>query len=264
MNADENTERYARVRELMDVVGAARCRITALGVGRVGASTLEQLVRHGVGTEPPGRIRMFDDDVVDWPNLIGTPYREAHAREATPKVEALAQVLRDIHSEVNLSYAAEKITEANLPTFIQIAGDSDLLLLSADNAPLMLKIADACHDRCPTIMALLGPKCDHAEIAFSLPGQTPPLAKTLGQRPRRRINGAQALGCDVSFCTSFLAALCLRLLLGDSKGSDIVPCFADAPLYVLGLRPSRFLFRTAPRDQVRSIVLIEAASLAAP
>ena len=105
-------------------------------------------------------------------------------------------------------------------------------------------------------MAAFGPRSDYAEVAFSLPNATPPLSTTMGRRTREGIRQPEALGCDTVWVASFVAALCIRLLLGGAKGSDLLPCYANTPLFILGLRRS-WVFENQPEDMARSIVLVQ-------
>jgi hypothetical protein len=90
-------------------------------------------------------------------------------------------------------------------------------------------------------------------VGFSIPRQTPSLAVTMGQRKRTRIEQPKALGCDTAYVCSFVTGLCLRLLLGDREGSELFPCYANAPLYLLGLRRT-WIFEQQPDDVVRSTI----------
>ena len=59
---------------------------------------------------------------------------------------------------------------------------------------------------------------------ISVDSQTPPLRTTLGNRRRQTIDKPQALGSDTAYIANLVASLCLRLLLGDAKGSELFPC----------------------------------------
>jgi len=209
-----------------------------------------QLGRHGVGTKPPGRLRLIDGDMVKRRNLVGTDYRVSHV--GMPKAEAAAGIIRDINPDVNITFWNRMVNTKDIPRIVDIAGQTDLLCLFADSFDLMLEIADVCNRICPQIMAIFGPRCDYAEIGFSIPNSTVPLTTTFGGRKRQAITKPQALGCDTAFVANFVAAVCLRLLIADAKGGDLLACFVDAPLHIMGLRPSG-VFDKQPPDVARTI-----------
>lgn len=228
--------------------------MTLIGQGSMGGPVGVQLARHGAGTRSPGRIRAIDGDVVELRNLIGTDYRVSHID--MPKAEAAASIIREINPSVNLSFWNHKLDAKDMPEIVALAHQTDLLGLFADEFGLMMEIADACHELCPQIAAIFGPRCDYAEVAFSVPRLTAPITTTLGQRKRQAIAEPQALGCDTAYVANFVSAVCLRLLLVSSKGNDLLDCFANAPLHIIGLRPS-WVFEKQPRDLVRSIYRVE-------
>ncbi len=219
----------------------------------MGQPTATQLVRHGVAAEPPGRIRLVDGDIVSARNLIGTEYRQGHIGMA--KVQAAGQIVQEINPEANVSCWNRMLTRADIPAVTEMAGRSDLLVLAADSFELMLEIARTCYSICPQVMAVFGPRADYAEVAFSLPRATCPIPAVMGKRKRQAISNPQALGCDTAYVCSFLAALCLRLLLGDARGNELLDCYANAPLFVLGLRRS-WIFSDLPQDTARTIVCV--------
>jgi hypothetical protein len=119
----------------------------------------------------------------------------------------------------------------------------------------MTEIAGAIGKSCPHVIAPMGERCDFAEVVFATQ-QTASLKKTLGKRSRSSIRSPRALGVDTVFVASYVASMCLRLLLGDAKGTNLcVPCHANAPLHVLGLRKS-WLFEKMPDSQSRSAVIV--------
>jgi hypothetical protein len=149
------------------------------------------------------------------------------------------------------------ITKDDIPDIVRLAKQSDLLGLFADSFDLMLEISKNCTDICPQIMAIFGPNADYAEIGFSLPGSTPPLEKTMGQRKRKTISKPSALGCDTAFVANYVAGICIRILLGKAKGHELIPCYANAPLQLIGLRKS-WIFKNQPQDIVRMIIHVQA------
>ena len=252
MKPDE--PRYGRINERIDVRILAVKRTTILGAGSMGQPISSQLARHGVAAQSPGRIRIIDGDAVNHRNLIGTDYRLEHLR--MPKVAAAANIIREIDDRVNVSYWNRRITEHDIPEIINLAKKSDLLCLAADSFELMLDVSDKCKNICPQVMAIFGPNADYAEVAFSLPGITPPLSRTLGNRKRQKLSKPTALGCDTVFISSFVTAVCLQILLGSSRDNGIVTCYGDAPLFVIGLRKV-WLFANQPNDVTRTVICVK-------
>lgn len=255
MNEYDFNSRYGRLVGLIDVRALAPKRVTIIGAGSMGQPISIQLARHGVATKAPGRIRLIDGDVVAKRNLIGTDYRLVHV--GRPKAEAAVSIINEINPDTNISYWNHMVTDDDIPQIVTFARQTDLLCLFADSFELMLEISKNCTDICPQIMAVFGPSADYAEIAFSLPRSTPSLEKTMGQRKRKTISKPTALGCDTAFVASFVAAICIRILLGKAKGHDLIPCYVNAPLLLVGLRRS-WIFKNQPQDIIRVIVYVQA------
>ena len=245
--------RYGRIAGLVNVDTLAIKRLTIIGLGSMGEPLASQTVRHGVATRSPGRLRLIDGDDVSPRNLIGTEYRLEHL--GVPKVQAAADIIREINDEANVSYWNQMVCQDDVPAIVDIVKQSDLLALCADSFELMLEISSRCAEICPQVMAVFGPNVEHAEVAFSVPGVTQPIAKTMGIRKRQAIAEPRGLGCDTAYVSSFVAAVCLRLLLGDTAGEQLITCYSNAPLFVLGLRRS-WIFADQPEEIARSIVRV--------
>ena len=257
MNSSELESRYGRIIDLVDVPALTAKRVTFVGLGSMGQPVATQLVRHGVGTGNQGRIRLTDGDHVELRNLIGTEYRMDHV--GMTKVEATASILHEINPDVQISLLPRRLESSDVSQLVEVARHSDLLAWFADDFQLLPVIAGQCYPICTMVTAFFGPRCDYAEVAFSVPDVTQPLGVTIGSRQRQAIRVPQALGCDTAFVTSFVAALCLRLLLGEGRGTELFPCYANAPLLAIGLRRD-WLFAQQPPDVVRSVFAIGAPS----
>lgn len=255
MSDNNYPERYGRIDKLIDVRALHSKRCTILGQGSMGQPITAQKARHGVGTVEPGRIRLIDGDVVSERNLVGTDYQLRHL--GMPKVTASASLVREANDQVHVSCWAHTVERGDIPQIVAFAQSSDLMGLFADSFELMLEIAEACYGICPLVAAAFGPNCDYAEVAFSVPGLTVPLTTSLGRRQRQTLHGPQALGCDTAYVANFVAGLCLRLLLGQDGGEQLLPCYANAPLFVLGLRPT-WIFAQQPPDLIRSVYCVGA------
>ena len=250
MRSHDVESRYGRLTDLVDPSALAPRRVILIGLGAMGHPVANQLARHGVGRSPPGQVWLIDGDRVSARNLIGTEYRTAHL--GMPKAQAAAEMITEINDEISVAYWDRMLTRDDVPEVAELARQSDLLGLLADSFEQMLEISDCCANLCPQVMAAFGPRADFAEVAFSVPGGRP-ISSVVGRRRREAIAKPRALGCDTAFVAAFVSSLCLRLLLGDAKGSELMTCYADAPLFLIGVRHS-WIFEDQPEDIVRIIV----------
>lgn len=250
----EVNSRYGRLTGLVDAKTLASKRVTIIGLGAMGHHIANQFIRHGVASATDGIIRLIDGDIVSERNLIGTEYLEKHI--SMPKAEAAAMIIREINSDANVLFWNHMITEKDMLAITQLASQSDLLCLFADSFDLMIEISKKCANICPILIAVFGENCNFAEVAFSLPGITSTLEQTMGKRKRTAISKPTALGCDTIYVASFVSAVCLRLLLGDAFGKDLIPCYANAPLFVIGLRKT-WIFENQPNDIARTIIHVK-------
>lgn len=254
---NENNElqsRYGRIKGIVNIASLSRKRVTLIGLGSMGQPISSQLARHGISTRLPGRIRLIDGDTVSPRNLIGTEYRLKHLNR--PKAVVAYEIIREIDKDVNVSYWNRNLKDSDIPHIVEMANMSDLLGLFADSFGLMLKISDRCYDTCPQVMALFGPNADYAEVAFSIPGTTCRISESIGKRERKAISEPTALGCDTAYISNFVASVCMRILLGDTQGSLLVPCYSNASLLIVGLRSS-WIFKNQPDDVLRTVVCVQ-------
>ncbi len=87
-------------------------RVAIAGLGGVGGTHALTLARLGIG-----KFSISDLDVFDWPNLN----RQAGAYASTmgiPKLDAMADTLKDINAEVELRLFPEGINEHNIDAFL--------------------------------------------------------------------------------------------------------------------------------------------------
>lgn len=249
--------RYGRISSLVDVDILTQKRVVVIGVGSMGQIVVNQLVRHGVASRSPGHIHIVDGDVVDDRNMIGTDYRPEHIGK--PKVVAASSIISEIHQGTDVSHWNRNLTEKDIPLVVDLARRSDLIGLFADSFDVMHSIADRCTGVCPMVTSVFGPNAGYAEVAFSVPGATPSLRRTMGGRPRGRISSPSAFGCDTTFIASFAAAVCLELLLAPADRGKVVRCHANAPLFAIGLRRA-WIFGRQPEDVSRSVVCVQVSS----
>ena len=116
----EATGRYHRqqILPMIGEAGMARLRqasVLLIGVGALGGTIADQLVRAGIG-----RLRLVDRDLVDWTNLHRQVlFSEQDARDATPKAIAAAVRLAAVNSDVALDPLVLDVHSANIE---QLAG----------------------------------------------------------------------------------------------------------------------------------------------
>ena len=247
--------RYDRIAALADVDALAFKRVTLIGAGSIGLSIATQMARHGVATCSPGQLRIIDGDHVEERDLIGTEYRMKHL--GTSKVDAAVSIVHEINPDVNISCWEKMIDDAAVSRVVEVAGQTDLLGLFADSFDVMLKLAKSCAGMCPQVMAAIGLYADYAEVAFSIPGVTVPIGVTMGSGKWTAIGTPGAFGCDTAFIASFVASLCLELLLDPQDRGKLVCCHADAPLFLVGVREP-WLFQNEPEETCRSVSCVYA------
>ncbi len=88
-------------------------RIGVAGAGGLGSNAALMLVRSGVG-----KLLLLDDDVVDASNLNRQQYWPRHVGQ--PKVEALADLLRELDPDLDLDARRLRLTADNLPHILPL------------------------------------------------------------------------------------------------------------------------------------------------
>ena len=88
-------------------------RIGVAGAGGLGSNAALMLVRSGVG-----KLLLLDDDVVDASNLNRQQYWPRHVGQ--PKVEALADLLRELDPDLDLDARRLRLTADNLPHLLPL------------------------------------------------------------------------------------------------------------------------------------------------
>jgi molybdopterin/thiamine biosynthesis adenylyltransferase len=115
------------------------CRIAVGGLGGVGGNHTITMARLGIG-----RFTITDLDTFDWPNLN----RQAGAFASTmgrPKLDAMAETLKDINPDVQLHLMPKGIDELNIDEFLDGA---DLYMDSLDifSLPIRRKVFARCRE----------------------------------------------------------------------------------------------------------------------
>lgn len=239
------TGRYHRqqILPMIGEAGMARLRqasVLLIGVGALGGTIADQLVRAGIG-----RLRLVDRDLVDWTNLHRQVlFSEQDARDATPKAIAAAARLAAINSDVALDPIVLDVHSANIEQLVGFAPETatatglateglsptapfraDLILDGTDNAETRYLINDlAVKHGIPWIYgACVGVE---GRIMPILPGYGPCLRCIFPQSPRSgelaTCDTAGVLGPAAATVAALQASLAIRILTSDGN-SDWSP-----------------------------------------
>jgi len=95
------SDRDLRQRDIVPPERLAGCRATVVGVGAIGRQVALQLAAMGVGY-----LQLIDFDTVEPVNLAAQGYREKDL--GRPKVEATADLCRQINSRIEIATLAER------------------------------------------------------------------------------------------------------------------------------------------------------------
>jgi molybdopterin/thiamine biosynthesis adenylyltransferase len=137
----EQARRYARHIILSEVgpIGQRKllaAKVLLIGAGGLGSPAALYLAAAGVGT-----LGVVDYDVVDLSNL----HRQiihGHANIGRPKVESVAQRLRDVNPDVRVVAHSEPIAASNA---LEIISPYDVVVNGSDNFPTRYLVNDACY-----------------------------------------------------------------------------------------------------------------------
>lgn len=112
-------------------------RVLLIGVGGLGTATSRVLLQSGIR-----RLTLLDDDVVDQSNLHRQLlFQDRHI--GTPKIEAAAEVLHDLHPGPNhLALMHDRFVPENA---MKLAKAHDIIVEGADNLATKFLAADAAH-----------------------------------------------------------------------------------------------------------------------
>jgi molybdopterin/thiamine biosynthesis adenylyltransferase len=233
-------------------------RIVLCGAGSIGSTIMQAMCLHGVGRKRPGKWTIIEHDIVEPANILCSAYKMHHV--GMTKTDAMAQIVaEDIDTEIQVDTWHHKITATDIPQIRKLCDNCDLLLLTFDDFEVVMRLSDECYGACQQLIAPVNEFANSAIVAFSIPGQTSPLSKTLSSNPEtKRIDQAQALGTTTNRIANYAAEVGLRLLLpSNAKGFEYFPrIFCNAPLHVLGFRRV-WLFKNMPEDFSEGIYMVE-------
>ncbi|TCP19318.1 adenylyltransferase/sulfurtransferase [Scopulibacillus darangshiensis] len=113
----------------------ANKQVLIVGVGALGSSSAEALVRAGIG-----KLTVIDRDYVEWSNLQRQQlYTEQDARNQLPKATAAKQRLEQINSDVHIH---EVVADATIETLENLLNDVDLIIDATDNFDIRFVLND--------------------------------------------------------------------------------------------------------------------------
>ncbi|MBX3420833.1 MAG: ThiF family adenylyltransferase [Pirellulaceae bacterium] len=211
-----STNRYVRQERFSQIgqEGQQRLRdsqVLVVGCGALGSMIAERLTRSGVGA-----IRLVDRDWVELTNLQRqTLFTEEHARTATPKAVAAAEMLARINSSVRVEPIVDDLTCDNIP---RLAKHCELILDGTDNFETRFLINDYCvrfgvpwiHGGC------LGAS---GQVMSIIPGQTACFRCLVPELPPadtlQTCDSAGVLGPAVGLIACWQAAEALKVLSGN-------------------------------------------------
>ena len=156
-----------------------RAHVLVVGLGGVGAYAAEMLVRAGVG-----RMTIADADVVSLSN-INRQLVALHSTVGRPKADVLAERLRDIAPELELTVVAKYIRDEETYTLLDAAA-YDYVVDAIDTlSPKLALIAGAMERGIPVVSSMgAGAKTDPTQLQIADIAKTHhcPLAHMLRKR----------------------------------------------------------------------------------
>ncbi len=218
-NLPDQTDRYVRQEQFapLGVEGQQRlgggCALI-VGVGGLGSWVASLLARAGVG-----RLRLVDDDRVDWTNLARQcMYTQADAEGQRLKAEAAAEVLAAINTDVEIE---ARPVRATAETLGELADGVDVIIDGSDDWRTRFLLNDfAVRQGVPWVWGGVV-ECVGQAMTI-LPGETaclqclyeapPPTEKELAMKA----SSLGVLGPAVSMIASIQAAEALKIL-SDSR-----------------------------------------------
>lgn len=146
-----NGRNFSRTALLLGNDGLRRLQaasVAVIGVGGVGSYAVEALARAGIG-----RLTLVDADVVQPSNIN----RQLHALQSTlglPKVQVMAERLRQINPELDVTAQHLTVTPENIPALLNPG--YDLLLDAIDSFSAKLALLQACVERSIPVVSSMG------------------------------------------------------------------------------------------------------------
>ncbi|WP_309119704.1 ThiF family adenylyltransferase [Paenibacillus sp.] len=187
--------------------------VLVAGVGALGSSLAQQLVRAGVG-----RLRLVDRDFVEPDNLHRQSlYDEAAAAASAPKAVAAAARLRAINGAARVE---PRVTDLSAANASELTEGVDLVLDGTDNVETRLLLSDACFRR-GIPFAYGGATGSSASAALLVPGETSCLRCLIGGEadaaPTANCDTAGIIGPAADVAAALQAVEALKWLTGNRE-----------------------------------------------
>lgn len=210
-------DQWSRVRSL--VGSLADRRVLVAGAGSVGCRIAEDLVRCGVAT-----LTILDPDTVSRPNLARSVYTSWDLDQ--PKVEVLAQRLRDINPAADIRACALALADADLEALLD---GIDLVVMATDDMGEQAHLAHWAYARgVPQVACAMYRKGAAGEVVLVVPEADTPCwnccvgadSRSGALRPDAnyglggRLVGEAALGPAINLVSSVASQLAVGLLAG--------------------------------------------------
>ena len=189
-------------------------RVAIVGVGALGSTIAERLVRAGVGF-----VRLIDRDWVEWDNLPRQAlFTEEDARQRAPKAIAARHHLHRIHSGIVLEAVVEDLTFRNA---MQWLGDVDVICDGTDNFETRFLINDmALEKQIPWVHG--GCVGASGQVMVIVPGSTACFRCLVPEVPAagstETCDSVGVLGSAVSSIASWQSTEAIKLLCGVRDG----------------------------------------------
>lgn len=199
--------------------------VLLVGAGSVGSQLAVGLRRAGVR-----RFRIVDFDAVSATNLCRTTYRERDV--ARPKVDALADVLTEVRSDVQVDAVNQSLSEVDDDGLTAWIDEADLIVGATDHPPTQARLAAMSYAKKPALFAGVYAKGEGGEVLYTLPNETPCYHCVLGgirseHQPNRgqldyglatgQLASEPALGADILHVTVCATKIALALLLRGTR-----------------------------------------------
>ena len=249
-----------RIRNLVDVEFLATVRVLILGCGAVGSLVAEWLVRTGVT-----HLSLADNEQIE-PHNVATGSHEAQDT-GRPKLEALSDKIVRINPSVEFLAVGGDINEASDRQLLTVAARQDLVVVTADDPDIHVRMNRLLYSRVPTVWAAVVEHGDGGEIVFAIPGSGCRCWECLNTRERieaGRSHDYAVLGIDMLDVAIVTVRVCLGLILRDRKGGELFDVVdPDRNLFVTAARRRHWLSDFA-HGVVSSVVTVDTSDLEAP
>lgn len=193
-------------------------QIVMLGAGSVGSHTLSALGSAQL------KILLFDSDRVEFKNTQSgrTIYNSTHVGQL--KVHAAKEIIENSFIGTKVLPAAYNVAEIPDAQLVEYFKESILVVLLIDDPVQIERINTLAYKHISIVQAGVHRQGRSGHIAFTIPGQTPCLACTLGissHQDIHRLDSEPAAGIDISIISQQTARVALELMHSQITGRPI-------------------------------------------